>query len=98
MYIPKHFHGMFQRESNWADGTPYVTQCPLRQQETLVQKFSVTGQTGTYWYHSHYASQSCEGARGPLVIYDPEDPQAHLYDIDDGEFLVFCWHSVFTPE
>ena len=26
--------------------------------------------------------------RGPLVIYDPEDPHARLYDIDNGEIDV----------
>ncbi|KAF8551543.1 laccase [Imleria badia] len=83
-----HFHGMFQHKSNWADGTPFVTQCPLRQQETLVQKFNATGQTGTFWYHSHYGSQACEGARGPLVIYDPEDPLKYLYDVDDENTVI----------
>ena len=49
-------------------------------------KFIATGQTGTYWYHSHYSTQYCDGLRGPLVIYDPEDPLADLYDVDDGKF------------
>jgi hypothetical protein len=40
---------------------------------------------GTYWYHSHYKAQYCDGLRGPLVIYDTNDPQASLYDVDDGE-------------
>ncbi|KAJ7079894.1 hypothetical protein C8R44DRAFT_895572 [Mycena epipterygia] len=29
------------------------------------------------------------GLRGPLVVYDPDDPHLDLYDVDDG------W-SVFT--
>ena len=40
---------------------------------------------GTYWYHSHLSTQYCDGLRGPLVVYDPHDPQAHLYDVDNGE-------------
>ncbi|KAI9568170.1 laccase [Boletus coccyginus] len=83
-----HYHGISQLKSNWADGTSHVTQCPLRQQESFVQTFNTDGQTGTYWYHSHYATQYCDGFRGPLVIYDPEDPLAYLYDVDDGEFPV----------
>jgi iron transport multicopper oxidase len=39
---------------------------------------------GTYWYHSHYKNQYCDGLRGALVVRDPNDPQASLYDIDDG--------------
>lgn len=42
---------------------------------------------GTYWYHSHLSTQYCDGLRGPLIIYDPADPHAHLYDVDDGECL-----------
>ena len=86
IYLPKHFHGIFQKKSNWADGVSYVTQCPLRQEETFTHMFNVGNQTGTYWYHSHYSTQYCDGVRGPLVIYDPEDPLADMYDVDDGEF------------
>lgn len=40
---------------------------------------------GTYWYHSHFQNQYCDGLRGALVVYDPEDPHLGLYDVDDGE-------------
>jgi Multicopper oxidase len=40
---------------------------------------------GTYWYHSHFQNQYCDGLRGALVVYDPEDPHREHYDIDDGE-------------
>ena len=40
---------------------------------------------GTYWYHSHFQNQYCDGLRGAMVVYDPEDPHRRLYDIDDGE-------------
>jgi len=40
---------------------------------------------GTYWYHSHFQAQYCDGLRGALVIYDPHDPHAVLYDVDNGE-------------
>ena len=40
---------------------------------------------GTFWYHSHYQAQYCDGLRGALVIYDLDDPHAALYDVDDGE-------------
>ena len=42
-------------------------------------------QAGTFWYHSHISSQYCDGLRGPLVVYDPNDPNKHLYDVDDGK-------------
>lgn len=40
---------------------------------------------GTFWYHSHLATQYCDGLRGALVIYDPDDPHKDLYDVDDGQ-------------
>jgi len=40
---------------------------------------------GTFWYHSHFRNQYCDGLRGALIIYDPEDPHQALYDVDDGE-------------
>lgn len=30
-------------------------------------------------------SSSSDGLRGPLVIYDPDDPLSYLYDVDDGK-------------
>ena len=39
---------------------------------------------GTFWYHSHFSNQYCDGLRGAFVVRDPEDPHANLYDIDDG--------------
>jgi len=39
---------------------------------------------GTFWYHSHFSNQYCDGLRGAFVVRDPEDPYANLYDIDDG--------------
>ncbi|KAF8551542.1 laccase [Imleria badia] len=75
-------------KSAWADGVSWVTQCPLRPQESFVQRFNITGQTGTYWYHSHDKLQLCDGLRGPLVIYDPEDPLAALYNVDNEHTVI----------
>lgn len=35
-------------------------------------------QTGTYWYHSHYAGQYVDGLRAPLIIHNT--PEMHQYD------------------
>jgi len=40
---------------------------------------------GTFWYHSHFEAQYCDGLRGALVIDDPNDPHKGLYDVDNGE-------------
>ena len=30
--------------------------------------------------HIRLGTQYCDGLRGPLVVYDPNDPYKHLYD------------------
>ncbi|KAI0832031.1 hypothetical protein BC628DRAFT_1311301 [Trametes gibbosa] len=83
-----HWHGLFQHTTNWADGPAFVTQCPITTGHDFLYNFNAAQQTGTYWYHSHLALQYCDGLRGPLVIYDPNDPHAHLYDVDDESTII----------
>ncbi|KAG1784868.1 laccase [Suillus plorans] len=94
-----HWHGLYQNGTNYADGASSVTQCPIAQNHSLLHTFSAPNQAGTYWYHSHYSVQYCDGLRGPLVIYDPHDPLAHMYDIDDASTVVTLsdwYHTVAT--
>ncbi|KAG9230603.1 multicopper oxidase-domain-containing protein [Amylocarpus encephaloides] len=65
-----HFHGLFQNGTNWMDGTIGVTQCPIAPRKKFQYKFTVTGQSGTYYYHSHQAVTASDGLYGPLVIHD----------------------------
>lgn len=82
----QHWHGIFQEGSNWADGVSFVTQCPITANNSFLYDFKVPDQAGTFWYHSHLSVQYCDGLRGPFVVYDPEDPLAYLYDVDDGGY------------
>ncbi|KAG2137118.1 laccase [Suillus bovinus] len=94
-----HWHGLFQNGTNYADGTSFVTQCPIAQNHSFLHSFSAPNQAGTYWYHSHYSVQYCDGLRGPLVIYDPNDPLAHMYDVDDASTVITLsdWYHVVAP-
>ncbi|KAH9979129.1 laccase [Russula compacta] len=83
-----HWHGIFQTRTNYADGAAFVTQCPIVPYGSFLHQFDTGEQTGTYWYHSHYQAQYCDGLRGPLVIYDPKDPHADLYDVDNEETII----------
>ncbi|KAJ3555956.1 hypothetical protein NM688_g2292 [Phlebia brevispora] len=83
-----HWHGIFQHGTNWADGPAFVTQCPIVTGNSFLYEFTVPDQAGTYWYHSHLGLQYCDGLRGPLVIYDPHDPLAYLYDVDDESTVI----------
>ncbi|KIK56882.1 hypothetical protein GYMLUDRAFT_46777 [Collybiopsis luxurians FD-317 M1] len=97
-----HWHGLFQKSTNWADGyvPAFVNQCPIAAGDSFLYNFNVPGQAGTFWYHSHLSTQYCDGLRGPLVIYDPEDPYASLYDVDDDSTVITLadWYDVPAPE
>ncbi|KAA1478071.1 laccase T2 copper depleted [Dentipellis sp. KUC8613] len=94
-----HWHGLFQHGTNDMDGVAFVTQCPIPPSHSFQYNFSSGGQAGTFWYHSHIATQYCDGLRGPLVIYDPEDPHAHLYDVDDDSTVLTLadWYQIPSP-
>lgn len=94
-----HWHGLFQAGTTEMDGVAFVSQCPIAPGNSFLYDFSVPGQAGTYWYHSHLATQYCDGLRGALVIYDPNDPHASLYDVDDDTTVITLadWYHVFAP-
>ncbi|KAG5725324.1 Laccase [Termitomyces sp. T112] len=93
-----HWHGIFQNQTNWADGAAMVTQCPIVPDDFFVYDFDIN-QAGTYWYHSHYSTQYCDGLRGAIVIYDPNDPYIDEYDVDDESTLITLadWIHTASP-
>ncbi|PIL30421.1 transporter [Ganoderma sinense ZZ0214-1] len=94
-----HWHGILQHRTNWADGVAFVTQCPITSGQSFEYKFDTTGISGTHWYHSHLESQYCDGLRGPLVLYDKDDPHKDLYDVDDESTIITLadWYHVASP-
>nr|ACZ58366.1 laccase 2 [uncultured Lentinus] len=91
-----HWHGFFQKGTNWADGPAFVNQCPISSGHSFLYDFHVPDQAGTFWYHSHLSTQYCDGLRGPMVVYDPNDPHANLYDIDNDSTVITLadWYHV----
>ncbi|KAG1753254.1 laccase [Suillus lakei] len=94
-----HWHGINQNGTNYVDGASFVTQCPIAQNHSFLHSFEARNQAGTFWYHSHYAAQQCDGLRGALIIYDPEDPLSYLYDVDDETTVITLadWYHVVAP-
>ncbi|KAL0957106.1 hypothetical protein HGRIS_003199 [Hohenbuehelia grisea] len=90
-----HWHGLFQRGSSWADGPEFVTQCPIVPNESFEYSFEAD-HPGTFWYHSHVKAQYCDGLRGPLVIYDSNDPYRFSYDYDNEHTIITLadWYHV----
>ncbi|CAG8642740.1 5731_t:CDS:2, partial [Dentiscutata heterogama] len=76
-----HWHGIFQTGTNFYDGVPGVTQCPIPSHQNFLYNFTVN-QYGTFWYHSHFAGQLADGLKGPLIIHNPKDPYLKDYDFE----------------
>ncbi|KAG1856238.1 laccase [Suillus tomentosus] len=94
-----HWHGIRQNRTNYADGVSFVTQCPIAQNHSFLHSFEARNQAGTFWYHSHYSVQQCDGLRGGFIIYDPEDPLSYLYDVDDETTVITLadWYHTVAP-
>ncbi|KAG0647879.1 Diphenol oxidase 1 [Hyphodiscus hymeniophilus] len=91
-----HFHGIFQNGTNWMDGTTGITQCPIAPGRKFRYEFTVTGQSGTYYYHGHQAVQASDGLYGPLVIHsrDEKNLQQIPYVTDRVVMLQDYYHDI----
>lgn len=92
------FDGLFfNTDNSYNEGTPFVTNCPIGPNTSFTHEIPlVNNQTGTYWYHSQLSVQYLDGLRGPLIIYDPDDPHKDLYDVDDESTIIQLadwWHN-----
>ncbi|XP_015607489.1 oxidoreductase OpS5 [Cephus cinctus] len=78
-----HWHGIFQEKTQYYDGVPYVTQCPIHSGTTFRYQF-MAANAGTFFYHSHSALHKINGQYGSLIIRQSAraDPQYKLYDED----------------
>ncbi|EXJ86608.1 hypothetical protein A1O3_03561 [Capronia epimyces CBS 606.96] len=85
-----HWHGFLQHQSQWMDGTPGFTQCPIAPQKTFTYQFRAE-LFGTSWYHAHYSAQYTDGVVGAVVVYGPTPKD---YDIDIGPILLSDWYHV----
>lgn len=62
-----HWHGLPQHSSQWMDGVPFVTQCPILAGQTFTYDF-IAEPKGTYWYHAHTGTMRVKGLNGALII------------------------------
>ncbi len=75
-----HWHGV--QLPNKEDGVPFLTQMPVKPNETHTYRFPVQ-QNGTYWYHSHSGFQEQIGMYGSLVFLKKPDNPDFRKGIDD---------------
>ncbi|XP_049823359.1 uncharacterized protein LOC109603788 isoform X2 [Aethina tumida] len=83
MEVTIHWHGIWQRGTQYYDGVPFVTQCPIQQGNTFRYQW-VAGNAGTHFWHAHTGLQKMDGLYGSIVIRQPpsKDPNSNLYDYD----------------
>nr|QPA20086.1 laccase 3 [Amylostereum areolatum] len=95
-----HWHGIDQKQSVSMDGTAMMSQCPIVPGGSFEYNFNVSDQAGTFWYHSHLGAQYCDGLRGAMIVYDPNDPHADLYDVDDESTVITLadWYHYMSSE
>ncbi|SLM35034.1 multicopper like protein [Lasallia pustulata] len=83
-----HWHGFLQQGSEWEDGVPAVSQCPIPPGGSFTYSFKAS-LYGSSWYHSHYSAQYAGGLWGPLIVHGPQ----HVpYDVDLGPIALSDWY------
>ncbi|KAK5633826.1 hypothetical protein RRF57_009540 [Xylaria bambusicola] len=87
-----HWHGIFQNGTSWMDGAAGVTQCPIAPGQSFEYRFNITGQSGTYFYHSHQGVQALDGLVGPMVVHSHREA-AKPYTTDRVVLLQDWWYD-----
>jgi FtsP/CotA-like multicopper oxidase with cupredoxin domain len=94
-----HWHGMRQFGSQFSDGVPYLTQCPISY-FTRYRYIFTAADPGTHFYHSHSANQKADGINGALIVreYKNDNPNLKLYDFDLPQHLIMTadWMHEFS--
>jgi FtsP/CotA-like multicopper oxidase with cupredoxin domain len=83
-----HWHAFLQHSSQWDDGVPAFSQCPILPGGSHTYRFKAE-LYGTSWWHAHYSAQYAAGVLGPIVIYGPKNVP---YDIDLGPVMLSDWY------
>ncbi|XP_059471482.1 uncharacterized protein LOC132194315 [Neocloeon triangulifer] len=78
-----HWHGLHQRGTQYYDGVPMLTQCPIPEGTTFRYQWNADN-PGTHFYHAHTGTQKLDGLQGSIVVRSTpaRDLHSHLYDFD----------------
>ncbi len=56
MELTIHWHGVWQRGTQYSDGVPYVTQCPILNGNSFRYQW-YAGNAGTHFWHAHTGTE-----------------------------------------
>ncbi|EPQ65769.1 Bgt-1212 [Blumeria graminis f. sp. tritici] len=88
-----HWHGVRQNMTNYMDGVPAITQCPIALGHSFTYRWRAS-QYGSSWYHSHFAVQAWDGIFGGIQINGPATAN---YDEDKGVLILSDWSHKTAP-
>uniref|UniRef100_A0A0C9RPZ9 ASO_0 protein n=1 Tax=Fopius arisanus TaxID=64838 RepID=A0A0C9RPZ9_9HYME len=88
--ISIHWHGVYQKNYQYYDGVPFVTQCPITQGSTFRYRWRAQN-AGTHFYHAHTGLHKPDGLEGAIIIRQPkiEDPNNEDFDDDHFDNVIF---------
>lgn len=89
-----HWHGFHQNGTNFMDGTPGITNCPIPPGSSFRYEFTADGLRGTYWYHAHFTTQRVDGLFGPLVVHSPKEKIGVEYASDRVVMVQDYYHDL----
>ncbi|KAK9512200.1 hypothetical protein O3M35_000670 [Rhynocoris fuscipes] len=95
-----HWHGIRQMGSQYYDGVPYVTQCPILPDTTFRYQFKADT-SGSFFYHSHLGFQKLDGASGPLIVREnPNVKRNYQYDEDLPSHILYIqdWMHILAED
>ena len=81
-----HFHGISQRKSPWADGTPGLTQEGIKAGASYLYRWQAD-KPGVYFYHAHNRGQIMDGLYGAIIVDAPPEAERpfHLISRDPAD-------------
>ncbi|PIL29112.1 transporter [Ganoderma sinense ZZ0214-1] len=90
-----HWHGLYQRGTNYYDGTDAITQCGIPPGASMIYNFTFDGWMGSTWWHAHSMTQYTDGIVGALVVH-AKNESVPSYDGDLVLQLSDFYHT-FSP-
>ncbi|RSH85652.1 laccase, multicopper oxidase, benzenediol:oxygen oxidorectuctase [Saitozyma podzolica] len=92
-----HWHGMLMNGTQYMDGVPGFSQCPIPAGGSFTYNFTITNQYGSYWWHSHYGNTVADGLVGGLIVHSVNDPLKLGQDYDEERVLMLAdWVDVLS--
>ncbi|XP_033124240.1 laccase-2-like [Anneissia japonica] len=92
-----HWHGIHQIDTNWMDGVPRLTQCPIARGSSFVYEFKADP-AGTHWWHVHTGFSRADGLLGSLIVRKPKilEQNSNQYDFDLPEHTIMLsdWSNI----